>query len=87
MSTSLTRIRTFPVRYRARWRDLVRAYTLVNERDEDWIDEFHAHRLTTNSVTSPVSETPAETAPPLAPSRPRHVAARRRSALVSARLR
>ena len=87
MSTSLARIRTFPVRYRARWREVVRAYTLVNERDEDWIDEFHAHRLSTSSVPSPVAETPADTTAPVAPSRPRNVARRRRGELVAARRR
>ena len=45
MITVLTRIRSVPERYRARMRDIVRAYTLVNERDEDWVDDFYAHRL------------------------------------------
>ena len=45
MITVLTRIRSVPERYRARMREIVRAYTLVNERDEDWVDDFYAHRL------------------------------------------
>ena len=45
MTKTIARIRSFPRRYRTRMREVVRAYTLVNERDEEWIDSFHAHRL------------------------------------------
>ena len=56
MITVLTRIRSVPERYRARMREIVRAYTLVNERDEDWVDDFYAHRLAVAAVPQPAPQ-------------------------------
>ena len=56
MITVLTRIRSVPERYRARMREIVRGYTLVNERDEDWVDDFYAHRLALRPRRNPRRE-------------------------------
>ena len=56
MITVLTRIRSVPERYRARMREIVRAYTLVNERDEDWVDDFYAHRLAAAAAPQPAPQ-------------------------------
>ena len=69
MITVLTRIRSVPERYRARMREIVRAYTLVNERDEDWVDDFYAHRLAVAASPQPAPRA-APTPPPARAVRP-----------------
>jgi hypothetical protein len=86
---TLTRIRSIPDRYRARVREIVRAYTLVDERDEDWVDDFHAHRLAEAAAPQPASAMPpARTVRPAPrPQRPPRREASRRDPLATAQRR